>query len=166
MRYENVRSKIKSGDVLAWTHRSWRTWYDIQIQLVRIFTQSEYSHVGVAYVVADRVFVLESVSSGIRQQPLSAEIPFFWLPTGSLWTDDTLVAAMSKMGQSYSKWEGILSLWRKIKPGSNDKWECAEYTNFILQNAGINIDCRNVPSEVVRWLQDNLEVPVYTVTKE
>lgn len=165
MKYVDARPNIKSGDVLAWTHTKWNSWYHLQIQLVRIFTQSEYTHVGVAYVVADRVFVLESVSSGIRQQPLSDELPFFWLPTRVNWTDDVLKSAMSKMGQRYSKWEGILSLFRKIKPGSNSAWECAEYVNFTLQQAGIQIDCRNLPSDTVKWLQNNHDTPLYTVTE-
>jgi len=163
MRYSDIRPKIKSGDVLAWTHRKWGSWYDFQVQMVRLFTRSEYCHVGVAYVVADRVFVLESVSGGIRQQPLSQEIPFYWIPTTVEWTDTALTAAMSKMGEKYSKWDGFVSLWKKIKPGTDNQWECAEYTNFILQNMGINIDCRNIPGEVVYWLQGNTSAPVYMV---
>lgn len=166
MEYQDVRPKIKSGDVLAWTHRKWGTWYDFQVQLVRFFTQSEYSHIGIAYVVADRVFILESVGSGIRTQPLSLELPFYWLPTDLDWTEDILKSAMSKMGQRYSKWDGIVSLWRRIKPGKDNRWECAEYASFILQNAGINIHCRNVPGEVVYWLQSNMSVPVYMVKSD
>jgi hypothetical protein len=107
VKYAEVRPKIKSGDVLAWTHRKWGTWYDFQIQMVRFFTQSEYCHIGVAYVVGERVFVLESVGAGIRQQPLSQELPFYWIPTNVTWTDKALNAAMSKMGQKYSKFDGI-----------------------------------------------------------
>jgi hypothetical protein len=57
MKYEAAREKVKSGDLLAWSHRGWRSWYDIQIQLVRFFTQSEYSHVGIAWVVGGRVHI-------------------------------------------------------------------------------------------------------------
>jgi len=60
MKYSEVRDTIKSGDLLAWSHRGWRTWYDIKIQAVRFFTQSEFSHVGVAWAVGGRVFVLEA----------------------------------------------------------------------------------------------------------
>lgn len=164
MNYSDTRPKIKSGDVLAWTHRSWGTWYDFQVQMVRFFTQSEYSHVGVAYTLGDRVFVLESVGSGIRMFPLSQAGSFYWLSLDTKWTDDTLNAAMSKIGQTYSKWDGIRSLFVKLKPGADGKWECAEYTSFILQNAGIDIDCRNVPSEVIYWLQEN-ENCVMTMVK-
>lgn len=163
MKYAEVRPKIKSGDVLAWTHKKWGTWYDFQVQMVRMFTQSEYCHVGVAYVVADRVFVLESVGAGIRMQPLSLELPFYWIPTEANWSNSTLKAAMSKMGQRYSKWDGIISMWKKIHPGDDNKWECAEYTRFIAENMDIPIDCRNVPGEVVSWLQENRSSPVYMI---
>lgn len=165
MEYSKVRPKIKSGDVLAWTHQQWGSWYDFQVQMVRAFTQSEYCHVGVAYVVGDRVFILESVGTGIRQQPLSIEVPFYWIPIEINWTEDVLKEAMSKMGAPYSKIDGIKSLWQKIKPGEDGNWECAEYVMYILQKAGINIDCRCVPGEVIHWLQDNLDAPLYTVNK-
>lgn len=166
MDYSDARKKIKSGDVLAWTHHGWDSWYNFQIQMVRAVTQSEYSHVGIAYTLADRVFILESVGSGIRMYPLSSEIPFFWLPIPIEWTPEVEAVAMSKMGQKYSKIDGFKSLWSKIKPGEDDQWECAEYASFILQSAKINIDCRNTPSEVVSWVQDNLDAPLYTVNRD
>ena len=166
MLYSEARSKIKSGDLLAWTHRGWGSWYDIQIQLVRFFTQSEYSHVGIAFVDGERVFVLESVSAGIRAKLLSEEIPFYWMPTKQKWTAAVKAKAFAELGESYSKWEGILSLFRKIKPGANHDWECAEYAMYILQALGVQIDCRCVPSDVVEWVQDHLDAEMYTITAE
>ena len=49
MKYINFRENIVSGDLLAWTHHGWNSWYNFQIQMVRAFTQSEYSHVGIAW---------------------------------------------------------------------------------------------------------------------
>ena len=166
MKYADARPKIKSGDILAWTHKPLRNWYDFQVQLVRVFTKSEYTHVGVAYVDGDREFVLESVSSGIRMKLLSEEVPFFWLPCDIGWNDEVKKAAFSKFGQSYSKWEGILSVWLKLKPGGNNHWECAEYVNFILQQAGYETNIRNIPAEVVSWAQNTLDAPLYTVSQQ
>lgn len=163
MKYSDIRAEIKSGDVLAWTNRKWGSWYDFQIQMVRVGTQSEYCHVGVACIIGGRVFILESVGSGVRMFPLSLEVPFFWIPTNMKWTEEVLELALSKMGQKYSRLDGIKSLWQKIKPGTDEQWQCAEYVRFILQNAGINIDCRNTPAEVVYWLQENMSTPVYLV---
>jgi hypothetical protein len=98
--------------------------------------------------------------------PLSLEVPFFWIPTNVEWTEEVLEAALSKMGQKYSKIDGIKSLWKKIKPGVDNQWQCAEYVRFILQNAGISIDCRNTPAEVVYWLQENMSTPVYLVLND
>ena len=117
--YETIRSKIKSGDALAWTHKGWKTWYDFQIQMVRAFSQSEYCHVGVAWVIGKRVFILESVGTGIRIYPLSLELPFYWIPIKKYWTKDIEEFALSKMGAKYSKWEGIQALFGKLKNGKD-----------------------------------------------
>lgn len=36
MKYKEIRPLIKSGDILAWSHRGWKSWYDIKIQFVRM----------------------------------------------------------------------------------------------------------------------------------
>jgi hypothetical protein len=167
MKYEEARGDIKSGDVLLWSHRKWNTWYDIQLQLVRFFTRSEYSHIGIAYVMGDRVFVLESVGAGVRMYPLSKELPFSWMPMISgEWNDNVLKAAMAKFGQKYSKWDAIKSLWKKIPVGEDDQWQCAEYTSYILHQMGIPVDCRRIPGEIVYWLQNHFDwCPIIHVTE-
>lgn len=167
MKYDEARSKIKSGDLLAWTHSQWGSWYDVKIQMVRAFTQSEYSHVGIAYTLADRVFVIESVTGGIRMQPLSKWTPFYWLPIEQYWDDDVEKQAMSKMGEEYSTFDAIRSFFTTITPGTDKAWECAEYANFIIGQRHKNIaNIRNVPSETVKWAQDVLNAPLYLVTQD
>lgn len=166
MRYSDIRLKIKSGDLLAWTHKSWGSWNDWQIQFVRFFTQSEYSHVGLAYVIGSRIFVLEAVGSGVRMVPLSANIPFFLIQTGMRWNDRVEDLAVSKLGEKYSKWAAIKSFFIKIKPGEDRDWECAEYAMFIMQEAGFPIDCHCTPTDVIQWMQENLDAPLYAITKD
>jgi hypothetical protein len=148
VKYADARSKIKSGDVLAWSHLGWGSWYAIQIQLVRIFTRSEYSHVGIAWCVGERVFVLEAVTAGVRIFPLSKSLPFFLLPWRRL-TDDQLVFALDKIAQRYSKIEAIKAFF-----GVNDKtdleWQCAEYVASVL-----GLPCEATPSAVVGYLLEN-----------
>lgn len=149
MKYEEARASIKTGDVLAWTHKSWRSWYDIQIQIVRFFTQSEYSHVGIAWCIAGRVFILESVGAGIRIFPLSLELPFFHLATGKSLTRDQLEFALSKMGQRYSKVEGVLAMFG-LNNRKDDAWQCAEYVCTVL-----GLPCKATPSAVVAHLLES-----------
>ena len=149
MIYAEARSKIQSGDVLAWTHIRWSSWNDIQIQIVRIFTRSEYSHVGIAWVVGGRVFVLEAVSQGVRIFPLSRELPFYWLPVG-VWDETREEMALALVGAPYSKWDAVLSFFGRLVKGENASWQCSEYVAFVL---GLD-PARYTPTNIVSHLQD------------
>ncbi len=125
--------QIRSGDLLAWGHDSWKTFHDWEVQIVRMFTRSEYSHVGVAWVVGEQVLVIEAVVPAVRIVPLKDLLPCYWIAgeTRNDWDERTEVTAMSKVGQPYSKWEAIKSVIVKVIPGANDKWQCAELAAFI-----------------------------------
>lgn len=146
MKYDIARDLIKSGDVLAWTHRGWGSWYDLKLQLVRMWTRSEFCHVGVAWVVGDRVFVLEAVSSGVRIMPLSNLLPCFWIKRGE-WNGVFLQRALKEIGKPYSTWQAILGGFGLLKGADDDKWQCAEYVSYILGLPWAT------PAEVVYGLQ-------------
>ena len=133
MNYAQARPLIRSGDLLAWGHDAWRTWHDWEIQAVRFFTRSEYAHVGVAWVADDGLRVIEAVVPQVRTHPLEPLLPCYWL-AGELrnaWTQPLEDAALSKVGEAYSKWEAILSAIVKIVPGVNTKWQCAELAAWM-----------------------------------
>lgn len=151
--YSEVRSTIKSGDLLAWTHRKWGSWYDIQIQAVRFFTQSEYCHVGVAWVVGGRVFVIEAVTPKVRIYPLSKELPFYLLPMGGVWTPEAEEFALAQVGMFYSKWHAIESIFRV--PKNDNLWQCAQLTAAIAKLNGIDFGERLTPSALVEKALNN-----------
>lgn len=163
MKYSEARGKIKSGDILAWTHKSWKSWYDIKIQMIRIFTRSEYCHVGVAWVIAGRVFVLEAVTPLIRIYPLSKELPFYWIPTEIDWNKDAEEFAMNCVGDPYSQFEAILASINGLDIGQNQKWQCAEYLIQIYKKAGIDLKCLATPSGVIECAQKTLNKPIYII---
>jgi hypothetical protein len=148
MNYAEARDKIQSGDVIAQSHRQWDNLHDIQIQAVRVATQSEYSHVGVAWVVAGRVFILEAVGTGVRIFPLSRAGAFYWMPRG-VWDDSKEVIAMKHIGMPYSKIEAMLSYFGASDPSSGETF-CSEYVCVVL---GLPVE-KQTPAEVVRYLQD------------
>ena len=131
MKYSDTRPLIKSGDVLAWSHRGWKTWYDIKLQLVRIWTRSEFCHVGVAWVLADRVFVLEAVSSGVRMMPLSRLLPCAWISRG-IWNEECERRALKALGSPYSQWDAIRGSLGLLALGANNRWQCSEYVSYVL----------------------------------
>lgn len=147
MKYQQIRPKIRSGDLLAWGYKSWRTWRDIKIQLVRFFTQSEYSHVGTAWVAGERVFVVEAVVPLVRIYPLSQLGDFYHLPLNAEWGANAERYALENVGMPYSELEAIQAFF-KI-PGSNSTFECAELACKIAAADGIDLGSVYTPTAVV-----------------
>lgn len=145
MKYADARPLIKSGDIIAYTHRGVRSWYDFKVWLVRLFGQTEYTHVAVAWVVAGRVFLLESVGTGVRIFPLSLDLPCYHL-TGYGLGYDQLEFAISQAGKPYSYIdcaEGYLG----VKDDDTSTWMCAKYVCKVL-----GLKCKQTPSDVVAYL--------------
>src|SRR3990167_7202548 len=139
MKYAEVRNRIRSGDLLAWTHRGWNSFYDFQVQMVRAFTQSEYSHVGIAWVIGGRVMVIEAVSSGVRIFPLSRLLPCYWVSLKLDWTEWVEETALAIVGRPYdSKLRMVLAFLGIVKQGGEERLQCAEFVKLILTCAGVD----------------------------
>lgn len=138
--YAQQRYQIRSGDLLAWGHDAFRTWHDIEVQAVRMFTRSEYAHVGCAWVVGGRVLVIEAVVPQVRIFPLSRLLPAYWLAEEprKAWTDENEELALSKIGEAYSKWEAIGAFFGKVATGANTSWQCAEIASYIRGTNALN----------------------------
>ena len=147
MKYEQARPMIRSGDILAWSHRGVRSWHDLKIWLVRMFTRSEYSHVGTAWVIGDRVFVIEAVMPKVRIYPLSKLGDFYWLQMGAYWRKATETLALSFVGDDYSQVQAMVSPF--ITPPKDDRWECAELVATVARQDSIDLGAVYTPSEVV-----------------
>lgn len=170
-RYDSVRAAVRSGDIIATTHTSWRSLYDIQIQLVRFFTQSEYSHVGVALVEGDDIYVFESVIPTVRKLRLSAlaEQGFYWVPLGTV--KPASIAEIESMyamhGKArYSRWEAVRAFFKNISIGKNRYWECAEAVIFWRWLSQVSLGLRATPAAVVKAAQVKYGLPIYFVKKE
>ena len=143
MKYTAMRRRIKSGDILAWSHRSgwFKSWYDFKINLVRLVTRSEYSHVAVAVRLANRVFVLESVTGGIRLMPLSKCLPCYHIAYKQMDVD----RAMSVCGEPYSELEAVLGELGRTDD-KNGVWQCSEFVRWVH-----GLPCMATPSAVVEY---------------
>lgn len=157
MNYTDARGTLKSGDIIALSHKEWSSWYDLRVQLVRIFTESEYSHVGIVWAFAGRMFIIESVEPVVRIYPISnlAEKGFYHIPTTIEMTDKELEFLMSKVGVAkYSKWQAILAYLSKLKIGEDEYYECAELLIVARALSGLSLGGKATPSAIV---QDLLE---------
>ena len=147
MKYDEIRSNIKSGDLLAWSHRGWKSWSDIKIQLVRFFTQSEYSHVGTAWVIGSRVFVIEAVMPLVRIYPLSKLESFYWIQMNAPWYNSTEARALEKVGYKYSEVEAVKGfLGLKM---DTTTFQCAELVADLAEMDGINLGDHFTPSAII-----------------
>jgi hypothetical protein len=116
--------------------------------MVRAFTQSEYSHVGIAWCIGDRVFVLESVTPLVRIYPLSKLGEFYHVPLPVNWEDAPLEYALSKVGEPYSQLQAIQAVFNT--PKDDSFWQCAEYAARVLRLAGIGLGDNYTPTALVR----------------
>lgn len=147
MTYDRFRHQIKTGDLLAWsTHRD-RGLRRIINNLIRIFTMSEYCHVGIAWVVGDRIFIVEAVRPAVRIFPLSNEVPFFHIAMNLDVQDKWLNYLLSRVGEPYSVWQAIRTYFGK--PKADKQWQCAEFTANFFKQCGISLRNAWTPSTLV-----------------
>lgn len=149
------RPTIQSGDLLSWSHRAspWRSWYDFKIFMVRVFTRSEYSHVGVAWVFGGRVFVIESVTPVVRIVPLSNLLPVYHTPVTDGWSVAAEHYALRSIGEArYSKIDALLAFF-DANNKFDDRLSCAEFVNRIYAKACGSLSHTDTPSEVTRAAQ-------------
>jgi hypothetical protein len=159
-KYIEYRSQIKSGDLLAWSHRGWGSWRDFKIQMVRVFTRSEYSHVGIAWVVGKRVFVIEAVEPMVRAFPLSKLGSFYITPLDAPWAVDTEEAALGHIGADYKQLQAIEAYFRCLPEGTVS--ECAALVIDVMRRDGVYLGRRATPDAVVREAQ-MLGCPTYLI---
>jgi hypothetical protein len=142
-------------------YKEWDSFHDFKIQMVRLFTQSEYSHVGVAWVVAGRVFVIEAVEPRARIYPLSKLGNFYHIPMQAEWRATTEEAAISFVGAEYKQLEALKAFFKPLAEGSVS--ECAALVMEIMMRDGIYLGRRATPDAIVREAQ-MLGHPTYYVT--
>lgn len=153
MKYTDIRSKIQTGDVLAWSEGGkWNSWRNFQLNLVKMGTMSQYNHVGIAYVLAGRVFVVEAVVPLIRIFPLSQLLPFYYIRTDFRLNEEQEATLMSYVGLPYSKWEAIKSAFTKDTNGQK-VWQCSKLVNQVLKvfDNGFD-DLYDTPQATVEYL--------------
>lgn len=151
MKYQSLRETVKTGDLIAFSHYKWASWYDLQVQAVRIFTQSEYSHVALAVVWANRVWIVESVVPLIRLVPLSNFVDegFYHVALPEM-TEQELNFALTNVGKgNYSKLQGVLAQLSKLKVGEDSKWQCAEFAIACRRLSDVDLGNKATPSAVV-----------------
>jgi hypothetical protein len=160
MKYEKARHTLKSGDLLAWSHRGLRSWYDAKIQFVRMVTRSEYSHVGICWVCAGRVWVIEAVEPCVRIYPLSKLGAFYHTPLVMDWTEAVEEAALEHIGVEYLQLDAVRAFFDKLEAGKVT--ECAALVQVVAMSGGVYLGKRATPDAIMREAQ-RLGNPTYLI---
>lgn len=153
MNYSDCRNSIKSGDIIVLSHSKWGSFYDLQVQAVRLASLTEFSHIGVAVVLGGHVWLAESVMPFVRLVPLSnfAGQGFYVIHTDKEMTTQEFDFLVSKIGNGrYSKWQAIKAWFGKLKLGMDELYECAEYVILARRLSGLDLGNRAVPAAVVK----------------
>lgn len=152
MLYSEIRHEIQSGDIITTSNENWDSLANLESQVVRAVTQSEFSHCAVAWVVANRVFVIESVVPLVRIKPLSNFDNFYWIPTPDFpMTEAELEYGLSKVGtESYSKWDAVLAQFNLLDIAADDSWQCSELVIAMRRLSQLELGEKATPSAVVK----------------
>lgn len=156
--YPQARNQFADGDLIALSHYNWASFYDLQVQAVRFFTQSEYAHVGIILNFGGRVWVVESVTPKIRLVPLSyfAKEGFYHVQLNKPMSNPELEFMLSKVGKGeYSKWQAIMAQLSRLHIGADDMWECAEFVIASRALSGVDLGTKATPSGVVQYALEN-----------
>lgn len=151
--YTETRSSIKTGDLLAWSHRvpPWKSWHDFKVWIVRLAQMSEYSHVGIAYWEDERLYVVEAVTPRPRKVLLSENLPCYHTTMHLYWTTSAYAKVMDYLhdeGYEYSAVEAIKGFFG-INSRRNKRVQCAELVMTIFERCGVFLNCRDIPTDVV-----------------
>lgn len=127
MNYSEAKKVIKSGDLIAWRGRTFIG------RLIRYVTGSDYSHVGIAWWLEDRLMVIEAVEfKGVLIRPLSTrgtfDVVFVSLP--NIETFKPFEWLLEQIGRGYSFMD-CLRVAMGIKPKKCNGLQCAELARYF-----------------------------------
>jgi len=129
MIYETARPLIRSGDMLLWSRAGgWSSRGDLERHAVRIATESQWTHIGVAWAEHGRAWVMDLTTRGCAPRLLSSELPFWWIPAPRPLSEAALERAFARFGVlEYSRWQAVAGYLRWLDIGADLKGQCAEY---------------------------------------
>lgn len=144
--YEKIRPLIKSGDVVFFRGKGPGTW------LIRTWTKSRWSHCGIAWVIGERVLLLEAHPfAGVRAIPMSTKKPDHWFQF-DVWSGSAENVALETLGEGYGWWDCVRAGFG-LPPRSDKSYQCAEYVIAVLKAAGKKCPEIATPEALFEWAE-------------
>jgi hypothetical protein len=156
MKYAEARDLINDGDILLYGNDG-----TLISRVISWWTKSEFTHVGMAYRLGQRIFVIEAYpGQGVRMEPLSLRIPKKVKRMGFVWTDLADGIAMNDMMKPYSKWEASLAGLGFRTKDSNGRYICTKYVAEICKALGFEFECDYTPAAFDAYLSKDPEIVI------
>jgi hypothetical protein len=152
MKFSEFKNVVRSGDLIALSHQSWASEKDIESQIVRMATRSEFSHVCVALVEDEDVYCIEAIVPHVSITRLEERLSegFYHIPTPDKpMTEEEKQYGLSKVGDGYSKLEAIEGYLDLLKIGYDGLWQCSELTIAMRRLSGLDLGPIATPAKVV-----------------
>jgi len=143
MQYNDTRPQIQSGDLIGFSH------HNPASIVVQKATGSIYSHVAIAWVVGERVYVFEAVQPLVRIFPLSKLLPFYWCEIKKPLNDDSLNFLNFAVGSEYSLKDCIRAFMGETT--DDNRWQCAELCREALRKNDHAVNIPATPKDLMGW---------------
>jgi len=149
--YEEADGLISDGDILLCAGTS------LPSKLIKLFTDSIWSHIALLMEIEGRMMVFESIESlritGVRMVPLDYYVNFYdgrllvaryeKMPVGCGYTDEMLHFLFNSLGQPYDRRELIRIAMRMLgierSERHNQRYICSELVWEAYNKVGIRI---------------------------
>jgi len=148
------RSDIASGDLLVWKKSKFSKTSNFYLNLIRFFTRSEYAHVGVAWRIDGRLFVVEASQPVVRIVPVKEADEFYHISMDIAWTEFSENWLLDKVGLKYSILDAVRAYLGKTIEDDR-RYQCAELANEFYKLHGINLSYAFTPSLLVSEALEN-----------
>lgn len=147
--YHEYKHAIKSGDILVFSDPGESVIIGrFLTKLIRTMTQSTYHHVGIAWAVGDRLFIIEAVPvAGIRIFPLKKKKNFYHISTNMEWDEMKEEDLLEHVGKPYSILTAIKSYFRRTDTTMG--WQCVLLADNFLERQCIHLVHDSTPGDFV-----------------
>lgn len=151
LQYKECMRCVKTGDILAFTGPKVGSRTHFFAYLVRLFTMSEYSHVGIAYKMENRLYLLEAQVPEVRITPMGDRGNYYLIPMNVKVPQTVVDSLLREVGEEYSIMEALRSYFG-LNNFKDKKWICTEYVKYYLDMMGVELKKVKTPSDVVKGL--------------
>lgn len=152
-----VFPEVNSGDILVWNDSfKGRSNYG---SLIRLFTASDFTHVGIAIRNGRDIYSAEANIPKIHVVPVKLSDRLYYIPTPVTHNEDGQNFINRTQGLKYSYLDAVRSLFG-IVDASDDRYQCAEYVVDYMKIYGHDLGKAYTPSRLVRAAMRHFDAPL------